>query len=182
MAGDIYSPKVTMTIRPATVADAETLSRLATQTMHEAFGPPANPIEWVEGYCNESLTASVLATELVDPRSAYFLMETDDQQAIGYVKLRRKAPPRRLAERNALEIQRIYLLDAAIGQGLGRRLMEHCFDIARQQGYRAVYLGVWEHNLRGIIFYEKMGFQKFGWHYFQLDTDRQRDLWFVRSL
>lgn len=171
-----------MTIRPATPTDADTLSRLAIQTMHEAFGPPHNPTEWVEQYATQALTPSVLAEELTDPRSAYFLLETDDQQAIGYVKLRKKAPPRRLTERKALEIQRIYLVESAIGQGQGRMLMEHCLETARQQGYRAVYLGVWERNLRGIRFYEKMGFQPFGWHYFQFGTDRQRDIWLARSL
>jgi diamine N-acetyltransferase len=171
-----------MTIRPATVADAQTLSRVAIQTMHEAFGPPANPAEWVEAYCREALTVPILTAELTDPRSTYFVAETTDHQLIGYVKLRHKSPPRRLAERNALEIQRIYLLDSVTGQGWGRRLMEHCFAVARQRGHRAVYLGVWERNHRGIAFYEKMGFVRFGWHRFQFGPDRQRDIWFVRSL
>jgi len=45
-----------------------------------------------------------------------------------------------------------------------------------------VWLGVWERNYRARAFYEKMGFEPFGFHYFQFGPERQRDLWLQKQL
>ncbi|WP_332368466.1 GNAT family N-acetyltransferase [Spirosoma telluris] len=47
-----------------------------------------------------------------------------------------------MKDRNAIEIQRIYLLQNQIGQGQGRRLIEYCLDWTRNKGYTSVWLGV----------------------------------------
>ncbi|GAB3691770.1 GNAT family N-acetyltransferase [Spirosoma flavus] len=171
-----------MVISPATLADLSALTDLSATTMREAFGPPHNPIELVEEYIAKSLTEPALAQELADPRSAFFLARLPDGSPVGYAKLRRHAPPRRMPVRNAIEIQRIYLLQSQIGQGQGRQLMEHCLSWARNQKAAAVWLGVWERNKRALAFYEKMGFERFSYHYFQFGSERQRDFWLQKQL
>lgn len=171
-----------MIIRPATPADADVLTKLAATTLREAFGPPHNPAEVVEEYIQSAITVEKLAAELADPRAVFFLLTAPDGTAIGYAKLRRHAPPRRMIERNAIEIQRIYLLQTAVGQGQGKRLMAYCLDWAKQQGYSAVWLGVWERNEKALTFYKKMGFERFGFHYFQFGSERQRDFWLQKQL
>ena len=171
-----------MHIRPAIIADAALLTNLSAITMREAFGPPHNPAELVDEYIQVSLTQSRLEAELADLRSTFFLMESPDGTPIGYAKLYRHAPPRRMKNRNAIEIQRIYLLQSQIGQGQGRTLITHCIDWAKAQGYQAVWLGVWERNERALAFYRKMGFEPFGFHYFQFGSERQRDLWLQKQV
>ncbi|MFD2574485.1 GNAT family N-acetyltransferase [Spirosoma soli] len=171
-----------MTIRFATVADATLLTDLATTTLREAFGPPHNPAELVDEYIQSAITERIIEAELTDSRSTFFLLESADGAAIGYAKLRRHAPPRRMRERNAIEIQRIYLLKSQVGQGQGRFLMQHCLDWAAEQGYAAVWLGVWEQNERALTFYKKAGFERFGYHYFQFGSERQRDYWLQKQL
>ncbi len=171
-----------MTIRRATPADAETLTELGATTAREAFGPPHNPADVVEDYIREDFTPDALIQELNDPMATFLLMEDNDGTAIGYAKLRRRTPPRQIRLRPAIEIQRIYLLRHTIGQGQGRRLMEHCLAVARAEQYAVAYLGVWEHNLSAISFYTRMGFLRVGWHYFQFGADRQRDFWFEKQL
>lgn len=171
-----------MTIRPATISDAASLTELAITTMREAFGPPHNPAELVEEYIQSAMNLSMLEAELADRRSFFFLLESADRQLVGYAKLRHHAPPRRMKDRNAIEIQRIYLLQTQLGQGQGRILMEHCLNWARTQGYSSVWLGVWERNARAIAFYKRMGFDRFGFHYFQFGSERQRDLWLQKQL
>ncbi|MCX6218090.1 GNAT family N-acetyltransferase [Spirosoma sp.] len=171
-----------MTIRPATPADAALLTELSAITMREAFGPPHNPDALVEEYIQSAITQPILEAELADPRSTFFLMVSSDDVPIGFAKLRRHAPPRRMKLRTAIEIQRIYLLASQIGQGCGRTLLNHCLDWAREQGYQAVWLGVWERNERAQVFYEKMGFERFGFHYFQFGSERQRDYWLQKRL
>lgn len=171
-----------MTLRIATASDASTLTSLAASTMREAFGPPYNAAELVDEYIQTSITQPILEKELADPRSVFFLVETADQTPIGYAKMRQHAPPRKMTNRHAVEIQRIYLLQSQVGQGLGRLLMDHCLTWARNEGYSAVWLGVWERNQRALAFYERMGFERFGYHYFQFGSERQRDFWLQKKL
>lgn len=174
-----------MTIRPATLADAARLTDLAATTMREAFGPPHNPAELVDDYIRSDLTQPILETELTDPKSWFFLLETDHRTPVGYAKLRRHAPPRRMPQphrRNAIEIQRLYLLQSQTGQGQGKQLMNHCLNWARSTGYGTVWLGVWERNERALTFYQKMGFARFGYHYFPFGSERQRDYWLYNVL
>ncbi len=171
-----------MTIRRATIADAEAITELSAITMREAFGPPLNPMAWVYAYIDEGLTLPQIREELTDPRAVFFVMESETGELAGYAKVRRKAPPRRMTERNALEIQRIYLLKNQIGGGRGKQLMSHCLAYGQQEGFRAVYLGVWERNEHAIRFYERQGFKPFGWHVFQFGPDRQRDVWMEKVL
>ena len=60
--------------------------------------------------------------------------------------------------------------------------MDHCLQWAQLAGYRAVWLGVWERNERALAFYRKMGFERFGFHYFQFGSERQRDFWLQKAL
>lgn len=153
--------------------------------MHEAFGPPHNPAELVEEYIQSAITESLLAGELTDPRAWFFIAEDPDQNPIGYVKLRRHSPPRRMPRphrQHAVEIQRIYLLQSQTGQGQGKQLMAFCLNWARSAGYEAVWLGVWERNERALTFYRKLGFERFGFHYFLFGSERQRDFWLYKVL
>lgn len=150
--------------------------------MREAFGPPHNPAELVDEYIASAITQPIMETELADSRSTFFLMVSPEGTPVGYAKLRKHTPPRQMKLRNAIEIQRIYLLASQIGKGQGRTLINHCIDWAKAQGYSAVWLGVWERNERAIEFYKKIGFERFGFHYFQFGSERQRDYWLQKQL
>jgi len=109
-----------MTIREATLADSETVTQLAQTTMRAAFGPPYNPAEVVDAYIQSAITQPILEQELTDKRALFFLLIDADGQAIGYAKLRQGKPPRRLRDRPAIELQRLYLLPLTIGKGWGQ--------------------------------------------------------------
>jgi ribosomal protein S18 acetylase RimI-like enzyme len=150
--------------------------------MREAFGPPHNPAELVDEYIASAISPSIMEAELADLRSIFFLMISPGGDPVGYAKLRRHAPPRQMLTRQAIEIQRIYLLQSQTGQGQGRALINHCLDWAKAHGYKAVWLGVWERNERALSFYKKVGFERFGFHYFQFGSERQRDYWLQKQL
>jgi putative acetyltransferase len=56
------------------------------------------------------------------------------------------------------ELVKMYLIPAARRQGLGRKLIEHCIDVARHHGYRQIYLETMPELSKAISLYEKMGF------------------------
>jgi len=57
------------------------------------------------------------------------------------------------------ELVKMYLLAAARGKGVGRTLIEESFQIARNLGYKAIYLETMPELTKAIYIYEKMGFQ-----------------------
>lgn len=57
------------------------------------------------------------------------------------------------------ELVKLYVLPEARGKGLGRRLIENCFDIARRHGYRQVYLETMPELKMAMGLYESCGFR-----------------------
>ncbi|MFC5409209.1 GNAT family N-acetyltransferase [Larkinella bovis] len=174
--------KTSFPIRTATLDDVPALTELAIRTMRQAFGPPHNPAELVEAYITETFSLEQTQQELNDPKATFLVMMDTNQALVGYAKLTRNRPPRQLKGQHALEIQRLYVSEEHIGKGLGRHLMENCLQQARSEGYKTVWLGVWERNARAIGFYDQLGFEKCGWHYFQFGGERQRDYWMKKEV
>jgi GNAT superfamily N-acetyltransferase len=60
------------------------------------------------------------------------------------------------------EIYLIYLRPEEIGKGLGSKLLNHCFDNLRSQGFNRVAIWVLEQNSRAIDFYKCFAFSYSG--------------------
>ena len=56
------------------------------------------------------------------------------------------------------ELVKLYLLSSARGMGLGKELMQRCFDEARKFGYTSMYLETLPELNLAVGLYEKMGF------------------------
>ena len=87
-------------------------------------------------------------------------------RAVGYAKLRENSRVECLKDEDAVELQRIYILEKAKGKGVGESLMRRCFDAAREKNYTKIWLSVWERNFAAQRFYEKFDFVKVGEHQF----------------
>ena len=85
-------------------------------------------------------------------------------------------------DRKAVEILRFYLQPKFIGNGLGRKLMESCVELATELGYRVIWLGVWDRNRRAIGFYQRLGFEHVSEKTFVLGSDVQSDWVMERSV
>jgi ribosomal protein S18 acetylase RimI-like enzyme len=81
---------------------------------------------------------------------------------------------------NALEIARIYAVREKIGSGVGKAMLEFSIALAEKMKKQIIWLGVWEHNIRAINFYERFGFKKVGEHVFMLGEDAQTD-WLMQK-
>lgn len=58
------------------------------------------------------------------------------------------------------ELQKMYFLPAARGQGWGRKMMDRCLAVARQLGYRQMYLETVSRMEAANHLYHKYGFEK----------------------
>lgn len=169
-----------LTIRLATLEDAALIADMSRQTFYESFAAQ-NTKEDMDKFLNKQFTRDMLINE-VGAANNIFLLAYEDAEAVGYVRMRENNIPPGLGTHNAMEIARIYAVQAAIGKGVGKALMQACLNIAAEKKKEVVWLGVWEKNQRAIDFYTKHGFEKFSDHIFLLGNDPQTDWLMKKSL
>ncbi len=164
---------------PATTADMLPLRQLSIVTFtdtYAAYNTPENMQLYIDTYFNTER----LLSELSDSNTQFFLAYINDGLA-GYVKLRTTEELVELAGVRHIEIERIYVLNAFKGMKIGKKLVGHAVDVAKEQQYQVLWLGVWDQNTNALAFYLNQGFIIFGEHAFVLGTDPQRD-WLMKKM
>lgn len=163
-------------IRPATLRDTEALRSLAERTFRETFAEH-NTADDMEAYIRESLSLERIRAELSDPANAFLLtFQEGSTVPCGYAKLRTGTNEPCVSGPDPVELERLYVSQKVLGQGVGAQLMQACLEKARADGFATLWLGVWEHNSRAQAFYHRWGFRRVGEHVFQLGSDPQTDL------
>lgn len=161
-------------VNKATFKEISQLQSIGKLTFAETFSSEnseENMIEYLEnGFSTEKLTA-----ELNDQNTEFYLAEFNGK-TIGYLKVNAGESQTELKDKNALEIERIYVLKEFHGKKVGQVLYDKAIELAKDKNVEYVWLGVWEHNPRAIRFYEKNGFKAFDKHIFKLGDDEQNDI------
>ncbi len=165
-------------IRPATPQDNRLLAEIGAETFSDSFAADNAP-ENMSAYLNASFSPAIQALELADPRSKFLIAEINGE-VVGYSHLRFEVAPQVDVGDKPVEIVRFYSRKQWIGKGVGAQLMERCLQEAVTAKCDAIWLGVWEINLRAIAFYRKWGFCEAGKQTFQLGNDLQQDLLMVK--
>ena len=161
-------------IKKATLSDVEKLQAISKQTFYEAFAT-VNTEENMLKYLEESFSVEKLTTELSDTNSEFYFASLS-HTIIGYLKLNTGSSQTDIKDENALEIERIYVLQEFLGKKVGQLLYQKAIEVAKEKKVHYVWLGVWEKNARAINFYRKNGFAEFDNHIFMLGDDKQRDI------
>jgi len=150
------------------------LQQIGRQTFSETFAE-SNSAENMAKYLEEAYSYEKLNAELNDPNSIFYFAKMD-QNVIGYLKLNFGASQTELKDKNALEIERIYVLKEFHGKKVGQLLFDKAIEIAKEYHVTYVWLGVWEENKRALQFYTKNGFVEFDQHIFVLGDEAQTDI------
>jgi diamine N-acetyltransferase len=169
-----------VTIRLATPEDTAILADLGAQTFSATFAEDNTP-EDMKTYLENNFNHQKIAAELSDAGATFFIAEVA-QKPCGYAKLKVGELPASITNSKTIELERLYTLPEYFGKGVGDALMQRCFEAARQADFEAVWLGVWENNLRARAFYRKLGFREVGDKIFQLGSDAQTDKVMERAL
>ncbi|WP_270361360.1 GNAT family N-acetyltransferase [Limosilactobacillus mucosae] len=138
--------------------DLDALQVVSVVSFYESFIDGADPLD-MQRYLQTQLTTEILAVELAQSTSKFIGIK-DHQILIGYMKVN--------DEKDAIEIQRLYLLKDYQNKGLGQRLLDEANHYAKTKQKRYLRLGVYEKNYAGIRFYERHGFKKIGIKHFPL--------------
>jgi ribosomal protein S18 acetylase RimI-like enzyme len=161
-------------IRQANLEDLAALQTIGRKTFVETFAA-SNSEENLAHYLAEGFSEEKLTAELKNESCAFYFAEKEDK-ILGYLKVNVGEAQSEPQDPDALEIERIYVLQEFHGKGVGLMLYEHALSIALEQNAPYIWLGVWEKNPRAIRFYEKQGFVAFDQHIFQLGEDAQTDI------
>lgn len=161
-------------IYPIKIIDVIALQNISKQTFIETF-KDQNTDANMQQYLQTNLSINQLSIELQNQNS-FFYFAAINQQIIGYLKINLNDAQTELKLPNTLEIERIYILKAFQGKGIGEQLLKKAIEIATSKKLDYVWLGVWEKNVNAINFYLKNGFIEFNKHVFQLGSDEQIDI------
>ena len=157
-----------------TLNDLALLQKIGIETFYESFSS-VNTEENMTQYLAEAYSLEKLTNELNNPNSSFYFALVNDK-IIGYLKINFGDSQTELKQDNALEIERIYVLQEFHGKKIGQLLFEKAMELAIQKMADYVWLGVWEENPRAISFYKKNGFIEFDKHIFKLGDDEQTDI------
>ena len=131
-------------------------------------------LEW---YMEKCFGTTALTGEFADPNIEYYLVSEPAGEPVGFLKLLVEQPLPDGTIRNALYLEKIYLLPAFFQKGAGQELLRWTLDKARRLGRDAVWLQVMKTG--PVQAYERAGFVNTGPTRFEYDLlkEEERDGW-----
>ncbi len=165
-------------IRKATLKDLPALCEISESTFVDTYQEHNTP-ENLQKYLKEHFNENQLKNEILTPNT-YFLLVELENSIIGYAKLR--VNTQEFLDKNAIELERIYIKKTFHGKSFGLSLMEECVDFAKKLHFDLIWLGVWEYNHKAINFYKRYGFEICGEHIFQFGEEAQTDYLMAKTL
>ncbi|MGP1991649.1 GNAT family N-acetyltransferase [Zobellia laminariae] len=158
-------------------SDLELLSKISTQTFSDAFAKDNNPIDF-KSYTDLAFSKNTLLDQINNPDSSfYFVYRGID--LVGYFKLNENEAQTDVKLKEAIELERIYVLGNFQNLGIGKWMLNEVKKKGNNKRKKFLWLGVWEENTKAIKFYQTHGFSKFGTHPYNVGNDKQTD-WMMR--
>ena len=114
------------------------------------------PSEYFESY----YTLEKVQTELEDPKLSHFIIELE-QEPIGIVKLNAQESTELLTGQPSVLLEKIYLLNAYSGKGIGRVVLRKIEELLRKQGVKYLWLDTMKKG-RTLSFYQSQGYHILG--------------------
>lgn len=160
-------------IKSVRAEDLSALRDIAITTFREAF-ELENAKRTFEKYLKQSFSVESIERQFNNPNSRFYFLQ-NGEKVIGYLKTNVEDAQTESKLRNAIEVERIYLLSDYRGKGVGNVLMDKAVAIGKELKKDVIWLGVWEDNPSSIKFYQKYGFKIFDKHTFMMADEAQSD-------
>jgi putative acetyltransferase len=143
----LYLYKMSILIRPLTENDNQELAKIIRKSLEEFNVPKI-------GTVYSDPTTDDLFTLFKTNASAYYVAEEDGVLLGGCGVFPTEGLPVGCAE-----LVKLYLDASSRGKGLGRQLLERCFQAAKDLGYEQLYLESFPQLENAVSIYVKMGFK-----------------------
>ncbi|KAM0301483.1 hypothetical protein ACHAPM_005712 [Fusarium culmorum] len=171
-----------VSVCPATLSDVSAITELGARVFSITFGHSVEPHE-LAAFLEESYTEEAITSDINDPNKDVIVATNSDHKFLGFAYLTRGSSEPCVEDlEKTVELQRIYVDPDSHGAGVGKALEKAIERMARDQGFKNLWLGVWEENPRAIKAYEKWGYKQVGDHDFTIGSIVQRDHIMVKTL
>ena len=113
-----------------------------------------------EGYIKSSYNAEAFAAEIADSKVlVYFILV--GQEVCGFLKLNLQSSFEKYEPEAVMEVERIHLLKAATGKGVGTTVMAAVAQIAIAHNKKVIWLKTMDSS-KAVSFYQKCGYEVCG--------------------
>lgn len=114
----------------------------------------------IAGYVQSTFTAKNVLRDIDSKQVSVFELES---HIVGYAVLSESS--------EATEIENLYILPRYQRKGLGKLFIHHVI-----KNHARIWLTCWERNTKAIAFYKSLGFEEVGETYFQMKTEKHRNV------
>lgn len=182
MTQSLTAGKRPPTLRAAKSRDIDAIAKLGAKTFASSFGHSL-PASDLQAYLQSAYSPSAIAKDLMNPLIDIVVACDGDDGVIGFVQLTQGTiEPCIVDVEQPVELQRLYVDESYHGGGIGRALESEVEKMSRERGFKTMWLGVWEENLKAQKAYERFGFSKAGSHDFVMGTCVQTDWILTKTL
>lgn len=171
------NPAQQVAVRLATSADAAGIAAIGRETFKVSFGHSMGS-EDMQAYLDGNYLPELIEKEMSNPSNTFMVARQQDEEnrILGFLQLKRgTTEPYLPTDISLIELHRIYMHHESSGRGTGQLLVDEAHRVARLENFAAIWLGVWEENLKAQRFYERKGYERVGHHDFVIGNEVQRD-------
>ncbi|POR34384.1 Putative N-acetyltransferase [Tolypocladium paradoxum] len=171
-----------ITLRRATAGDIPSISDLGARVFSLTFGHSVSS-QQLQAYLDEAYSIPAVAADVADPLKDTVVATTPAGALVGFAVLTRGSSEPCVAHlERTIELQRIYVDPAYHGNGVGKVLALEVEAVARERGFKNIWLGVWEENFKAQNVYERLGYKAVGHHDFVVGDVAQTDHIMLKAL
>ncbi|KAI0199095.1 acyl-CoA N-acyltransferase [Astrocystis sublimbata] len=152
-----------ITVGHAQPSEAAAIAKIGADTYTATFGFFVSAQD-LATFLNETYIESVVLADLQDPAVETWAARDSAGKALGMVQLVRSLTEPCVPgdPKTHAELRRLYVDTAAHGKGIGSKLIEAVESQARAEGFKIMWLTVWENNTSAQRLYERLGYEEVG--------------------
>ncbi|KAI6093479.1 acyl-CoA N-acyltransferase [Hypoxylon rubiginosum] len=153
-------------IGDALLSDAAAIALIGANTFTATFGfsvPPNDLAEFLATtYSAEAVEAEILNAQQTN--TSTFVARDESGEILGFVQLvRGLSDPSLTGDASThAELRRLYVSTSAHGRGIGSKLIAAVESKAKAEGFKTLWLTVWEENPNAQRLYQRLGYVKVG--------------------
>lgn len=157
-------------IKRATVQDASIIAWLGKKTFDESFGYLYRDPNDLKEYLDQSFGLEKLKSSLAKPNNYYWLAYKG-KEALGYAKIQIGTATEFIQNTNVCKLQRIYILQEYLSEGIGTRLQKVILEKALEFNCEYIWLSALKSNEKATQFYKRKNYKIVGEHPFTIGKE-----------
>jgi len=169
-----------LSLRPAGLGEAACIGVLGTQVFLDTYAPQGiRPLLAYEVL--EHFSTDVIARALAQSATRFIVAELAGH-LVGFAQLTQGTKPPHADAADAVELERLYVLERFTARGIGKRLLCECERWAASQRAPMLWLTAWVGNGRALAFYAAQGYADAGKTFYDFQGELYENRLFAKTL